>query len=425
MENYDEKSLCRYVRGRDVKPFFVMDDENVNVPESDYERLSKYKLKENDLLISVVGTLGNVSIVTKEIIPAIFSCKSTVVRSKSVIFSKYLLAYLNSDIGKKLLVRKARGAIQTGLNLDDLKTALVYLPNLSFQELIAHILDLSKSSIDQSKEIHHQAEELLLSELGLKDWQPTEETVAVKSFAESFLSSGRLDAEYYQPKYDQLYESLEIACLDKGWELRKLASLSSLFKYGTSEPLEYIDGGVPFLRIADLQKYRFNEKDLKFISQEAAKQQKSTVKTGDVLISRSGTLGLAIVIPEYLNNSVYGSYFILTRPDRSLIEPTYLALYLNSLIGKLQTEQANTGAIQTNLTIPVLESLLIVCPPVDVQQRFVDKVNQSYDAEDKSKQLLEIAKIGVEKAIETDEATATDWINQQLEALGINRSNSN
>jgi restriction endonuclease S subunit len=425
VENYDEKSLCRYVRGRDVKPFFVMDDENVNVPESDYERLSKYKLKENDLLISVVGTLGNVSIVTKEIIPAIFSCKSTVVRSKSVIFSKYLLAYLNSDIGKKLLVRKARGAIQTGLNLDDLKTALVYLPNLSFQELIAHILDLSKSSIDQSKEIHHQAEELLLSELGLKDWQPTEETVAVKSFAESFLSSGRLDAEYYQPKYDQLYESLEIACLDKGWELRKLASLSSLFKYGTSEPLEYIDGGVPFLRIADLQKYRFNEKDLKFISQEAAKQQKSTVKTGDVLISRSGTLGLAIVIPEYLNNSVYGSYFILTRPDRSLIEPTYLALYLNSLIGKLQTEQANTGAIQTNLTIPVLESLLIVCPPVDVQQRFVDKVNQSYDAEDKSKQLLEIAKIGVEKAIETDEATATDWINQQLEALGINRSNSN
>jgi hypothetical protein len=33
----------------------------------------------------------------------------------------------------------------------------------------------------------------------------------------------------------------------------------------------------------------------------------------------------------------------------------------------------------------------------------------------KSKQLLEIAKIGVEKAIETDEAIATDWINQQSE----------
>jgi type I restriction enzyme M protein len=36
------------------------------------------------------------------------------------------------------------------------------------------------------------------------------------------------------------------------------------------------------------------------------------------------------------------------------------------------------------------------------------------------KQLLEIAKIGVERAIETDETTATIWINQQLEALGVN-----
>jgi type I restriction enzyme M protein len=38
---------------------------------------------------------------------------------------------------------------------------------------------------------------------------------------------------------------------------------------------------------------------------------------------------------------------------------------------------------------------------------------------EQSKQLLEIAKIGVKRAIETDEATATDWIDLQLEALGV------
>lgn len=41
------------------------------------------------------------------------------------------------------------------------------------------------------------------------------------------------------------------------------------------------------------------------------------------------------------------------------------------------------------------------------------------NAKSKSKQLLEIAKTGVERAIEADEATATTWINQQLEALNI------
>lgn len=269
--------------------------------------------------------------------------------------------------------------------------------------------------------MYAQAEELLLSELNLKDWKPTEENIAIKSFSSSFLASCRLDAEYYQPKYDQLFTSVKTASLQKGWELKRLGTLSSKFKYGTSEQLEYIDNGVPFLRIADLQKYRFSEKDLKYISLEAAtKQQQASAITGDVLISRSGTLGIATVITENLNNSIFGSYFILTKPNPKIINPTYLALYINSLAGKFQTEQANTGGIQTNLTIPVIESLLIACPSLEVQHVFVDKVIQSYKAEDTSYRLLEIAKIGVEKAIETDETTATAWINQQLAALGIN-----
>jgi type I restriction enzyme M protein len=35
---------------------------------------------------------------------------------------------------------------------------------------------------------------------------------------------------------------------------------------------------------------------------------------------------------------------------------------------------------------------------------------------------VEIAKTGVEQAIETDEATAITWINQQLEALEVKLS---
>ena len=39
-----------------------------------------------------------------------------------------------------------------------------------------------------------------------------------------------------------------------------------------------------------------------------------------------------------------------------------------------------------------------------------------------SKQLLEIAKTGVEKAIEENEERATAWIDQQLNLLGIKLS---
>jgi type I restriction enzyme M protein len=57
--------------------------------------------------------------------------------------------------------------------------------------------------------------------------------------------------------------------------------------------------------------------------------------------------------------------------------------------------------------------------PKPQQQKIVEKIKSLFSLKQKSKQLLEIAKTGVERAIETDEATATTWINEQLEALGV------
>ncbi|PHM11529.1 hypothetical protein CK516_02005 [Nostoc sp. 'Peltigera malacea cyanobiont' DB3992] len=75
----------------------------------------------------------------------------------------------------------------------------------------------------------------------------------------------------------------------------------------------------------------------------------------------------------------------------------------------------------------------ITLPKESTRQKVTEKVRESRKAREQSKQLLEIAKTGVEGAIllqrgsanETDEATATTWINQQLEALKMNLSNSN
>ena len=81
--------------------------------------------------------------------------------------------------------------------------------------------------------------------------------------------------------------------------------------------LEYLESGVPFLRIANLSGNIFEPKNLKYIStQDALSAKSATVKTNDILISRSGTLGLSVVIPEFLDNSIYGSYFIKIRPNQ-------------------------------------------------------------------------------------------------------------
>ncbi|MBD0388351.1 MAG: restriction endonuclease subunit S, partial [Nostoc sp. C3-bin3] len=105
------------------------------------------------------------------------------------------MTYLSCKHGYRLIRRGKRGAAQLGINLFDLRTVPVPIFSLSFQYQVEMIVNNYCQSLkEESKELYQQAEDLLLSELGLKDWQPTEETFAVKSFAESFLSSGRLDA---------------------------------------------------------------------------------------------------------------------------------------------------------------------------------------------------------------------------------------
>lgn len=202
VENYISNGRYRYIRGKDVKEFFLTDNDNVYIPEKDFKRLNKYALQNSDLLVSVVGTLGNVAIVDNTTLPAIFSCKSTVFRTKQI-NPYYFLAYLNSKYGEKLLERSVRGAVQTGLNIDDLKDLLVFIPSPIIQENIGEMIENSKSELENSKSLYSQAENLLLEELGLKDYKPENELWNVVNLSE-VKKADRIDPEYFQPRYKKL-----------------------------------------------------------------------------------------------------------------------------------------------------------------------------------------------------------------------------
>ena len=51
VENYTSETQYRYVRGKDVKEFFLLDEDNVYIPKKDFERLNKYSLKEGDVFL--------------------------------------------------------------------------------------------------------------------------------------------------------------------------------------------------------------------------------------------------------------------------------------------------------------------------------------------------------------------------------------
>lgn len=197
--SYVEQSDYRYIRGQDVKPFLLQDTSPRYMADSDFFRLKKYALSSNDILVSVVGTLGNACIIQNHEIPAIFSCKSTAIKSTGI-NPFYLLCYLNSKYGKSLLLRKERGAIQKGLNLYDLKTLDTPMFSDLFSECIEMCVNRSFDCIRQAKCNYRDATKQIEEIVGQEQELP-EINCSTKTISESFSSTGRLDAEFYQEKY--------------------------------------------------------------------------------------------------------------------------------------------------------------------------------------------------------------------------------
>lgn len=184
VEQYVPCSNFRYVRNKNINDFQISNDEQAYIPEQVYRALPQFHIKENDLLITVVGTLGKVALATKKDVSSIFSCKSTIIRAKKI-DPFYLLAYLNSNVGRLFALRGVRGAIQQGLNLSDLKGIKVFLPAEDFQKTIRATVSKSFVFTTEAGTLYSQAEQFLLSELGLLNWKPKHCLYFIKNFSDT------------------------------------------------------------------------------------------------------------------------------------------------------------------------------------------------------------------------------------------------
>ena len=393
--NYVKKSGYRYIRGQDVKPFFLLESEPRFMTEQDFIRLQKYALKKDDLLVSVVGTLGNACIVHESELPAIFSCKSTAVRSDDV-NAYYLLAYLNSKYGRELLLRKERGAIQKGLNLDDLKSLDLPQFSNSFYSRVEIVVKHAHAKLFESNNLYRAAEQILLAELGFAEWSPTDEAVSVKSYSD-FMSAGRFDAEYFQPKYDELFALLD-RC--KTCALGGLVDIQRSIEPGSDA---YSDKGIPFVRIADFTEMGITPPEIHIppeICDDSPRPRKDTI-----LLSKDGSVGIAYKVDDNLDVVTSSGILHLTVKD-AVVLPDYLTLVLNSKIVRLQAERDAGGSIIQHWKQSEIERVRIPLLPLERQRDIATKVQSSFAFRAESKRLLDLAKRMVEMAIEQGEAVA-------------------
>ncbi len=392
VDNYVDASPYRYIRGRDVKPFFLLADENVYVAKTDFNRLIKHSLRAGDLLISVVGTLGNVAVVDEDLGEAIFSCKSTVYRPRS--FNPYYLCtYLNSEVGQDYLKRRPRGTIQTGLNLNDLKSIPIYVPDEEEQAAIGELVKRSRDLLRRADRLYADAEGCLLAGLGLSDLDLSYQPTYTRNFAHAW-AVGRLDAEYFQPKHTEADRAIEQLGPEALGDLAKLTKGTEVGSHA------YTDEGVLFVRVSTLTKYGIERRDSdKYISSELYRELQAGFRPriGEILLSKDGTPGIAYCVSAETECIICSG--IVRLEPLGEIDPEYIALIINSLVGQLQIQREATGTLIAHWRLDKIRRLKLPLLCQDLQVQIGDLVRSSKESSNEAKRLLGEAKRRVEQMI--------------------------
>ncbi|WP_121354853.1 restriction endonuclease subunit S [Flavisolibacter nicotianae] len=139
---YDENG--RYlVRGKDYSNGWVKPEEFFRVSEKVEVPYKRARLKENDLLITIVGAgVGNMQVVPKWLEGAnITQTTARIAIDSNKAHFRFCYHVLCSQIGKKNVKLYEKGGAQPGLNLADIKKFLIPLPSPEEQEKIALLLD--------------------------------------------------------------------------------------------------------------------------------------------------------------------------------------------------------------------------------------------------------------------------------------------
>lgn len=408
-----------FVRISDLKDFFISKDDLIYISEEDNKRLTSSQLKIGDLVLSKVGnTIGVVSKVTSEIGNCNISENNLGIRLPENLpdfYRDYILSHLNSKIGQIQVLRLISGNAQPKLNVSDIENLRLPVFLDVFYKVVSGLVTKAFNKIQSAHLFYSQAEQMLLSELNLLNWRPKHRLSFVRHYSNT-KSALRIDAEYFQPMYEEIVESIislkDYACL------ADLVSIKKCIEPGSEA---YQKSGILFLRVSNLSKYGLKDGNQQYLSEELYRKIKQhQPKKGEILLSKDATPGIAYYLkdePEKMIPS--GGILRLTIEDEDRLYPEYLTLVLNSVIVQKQIERDAGGSVINHWRVDQVKNTLIPVLSVGIQKKIAKTVNASFCNRELSKKLLYIAKCGVELAIEKDEKQAQLWISTELKKLNI------
>ncbi len=373
-----------------------------------YDTLKQVHLKCGDIIVTIIGAtydiIARCSLIGEEILPATINQNIAMIRPDSIkIVPEYLVTYMNSKYGRMYLEYLARQMEQVNLNCQEIGNFIVPILSIEFQNKIQHIVQQAYRKLSDSKAKYKQVESDLIKEIGLDTFESSKEQISIRSLKD-INNVGRIDAEYYQPKYDDFQE--HILNYKNGYTTprQQFEQIKTKCKRNLKQ--------YPYVEIGDIN-VATGESSFNFVStDDLPENAKIMTEKGDLLVSTVRPYRGAVSITKLDNLLVSGAFTVLR--SKGAYPAQTLQVLLRTNLYKEWLLRYNVGT-----SYPVIKDDNILDIPIPLfdqktHKKIENSINMVQLLLQESNQSFELAKHAVEIAIEKDEASALHFIDKNI-----------
>lgn len=202
--------------------------------------------------------------------------------------------------------------------------------------------------------------------------------------------------------------------MNKDWEEKKLEDLADTKKAIVSGPFgsnlkvsDYRDSGVPILRLQNIGKGKFIEKDIKYIEKEKAEELKShSFVTGDIVLAKLGIpIGKTCIIPETFESGIILADLVRIRPDKRIVNYKYLEYFLNADLSVSQLTKEISGATRPRVNLSNVRNIVVPIPSLKIQNNIIEILDKAFES-------IEQVKVNIEKNIQNTKELFQSRLNE-------------
>lgn len=261
--------------------------------------------------------------------------------SDGLLFMPYLYFFMESYIDE--LRKQSIGGVIKYIKLKNLTDALIELPSIEVQRKIVNIISKSKEIVRRKENEFELLDELVRARF-------------VEMFGDPIQNS-------------------------KGYPIRQFSDYIISLTSGSRGWAKYCvnDGKEWFITIKNVKDCNIITDNIQPINAPSNAEDKRTkVEEGDLLISITADLGrTGVVTKEVAEHGAYiNQHLSCIRIDREILNPLYVAYYMESSAGKRQFIQKNQSAVKAGLNFNSINSLKLLVPPMEEQNKFIRFVKQ-------------------------------------------------